>query len=96
MTKCEAEISKLRASLKNSVMNELKQEELIDYFKPIYYVEYEEVVPGELFPKTFRMGYYDKHTGKKEAQRAYEQLNGKRLIEKSMYSGREYVLAERV
>lgn len=76
-------------------MTELQKEELENYFKPIYYVEYEEKVPGELFPRIFRMGYYNKRNNKKEALRAFEELNGARVIEKSMRTGQEKIIRER-
>ena len=76
-------------------MTELQKEELENYFKPIYYVEYEEKAPGELFPRVFRMGYYNKRNNKKEALRAFEELNGARVIEKSMRTGQEKVIKER-
>ena len=76
-------------------MTELAREELENYFKPIYYVEYEETVPGELFPRIFRMGYYDKRRAKKDALDAFERTNGKRVIEKSMRTGAEKVIKER-
>jgi hypothetical protein len=76
-------------------MTELQKEELENYFKPIYYVEYEEKVAGELFPRIFRMGYYNKRNNKKEALRAFEELNGARVIEKSMRTGQEKVIRER-
>ena len=96
MTPAEKEITQLRQRLKNSVMSDLKQEELIDYFKPIYYVEFETLVPCELFPRVFRNAYYDKRFNKKEALKAFEDFaDARRVVEKSMYSGREKVIAER-
>lgn len=76
-------------------MTDLQKEELENYFKPIYYVEYEEKVPGELFPRVFRMGYYNKRNNKKEALRAFEELDGARVIEKSMKTGQEKVIRTR-
>ena len=60
------------------------------------YVEYEIIPDGELFPRLFRMGYYDKRCNKKEALRAFEQLNGARVIEKNMRTGTEKIIKERV
>lgn len=65
------------------------------YFEPIYYVEYEQQPEGELFPRVFRVGYYDKSCNKKEALRAFEALNGARVIEKNMRTGAEKVIKER-
>ena len=73
-------------------MNEIQREELNRYFAPIYYVEYEETLPGELFPHTTRVGYYDKRNNKKEALRAYDELNGTRVIEKNMRTGVEKII----
>lgn len=77
-------------------MTDVQQAELERYFKPIYYVEYEETPEGELFPHTFRVGYYDKRTNKADALRAYEELNGARVIEKSMRTGAEKIIKQRV
>ena len=77
-------------------MTDLQIEELENYFKPIYYVEYEIIPDGELFPRLFRMGYYDKRYNKKEALRVFEQLNGARVIEKNMRTGTEKIIKERV
>ena len=52
-------------------MNELQQERLINYFSPIYYVEYEETLPGELFPHIQRFGFYQRGA-KKEALEIFE------------------------
>lgn len=76
-------------------MNELDKAELERYFKPIYYVEHEQQNEGELFPRVFRVGYYDKSCNKKEALRAFEALNGARVIEKNMRTGAEKVIKER-
>lgn len=74
-------------------MTDIQLKDLERSFRPIYYVEFEETPPGELFPKTFRIGYYSQWA-KKEATKVYE-LSGKRLIEKSMRTGKEKILAER-
>ena len=76
-------------------MTDLQRAELEDYFAPIYYVEYEEHAPGELFPHVFRVGYYDKRCNKKEAIRAFEDLNGARVIEKNMRTGAEKIIRQR-
>ena len=76
-------------------MNELAQQELERYFKPIYYVEYEQQNEGELFPRVFRVGFYDKSCNKKEALRAFNELNGARVIEKSIRTGAEKVIIQR-
>ena len=77
-------------------MTELEIEELENYFKPIYYVEYEIIPDGELFPCLSRVGYYDKRYNKKEALRAFEELNGARVIEKNLRTGKEKIIKERV
>lgn len=90
------EFEKLKQRLKNSSINELEQERLINYFSPIYYVEYEEKLEGELFPHIQRFGFYDKHRGKKDALAVFEREDGaKRVIEKCMYIGKEKVIQER-
>ena len=76
-------------------MTDIKLQELENYFKPIYYVEYEIIPDGELFPRVFRMGYYDKRCNKKEALRAYDELNGARVIEKNMRTGQEKIIQAR-
>ena len=74
---------------------ERQKAELERYFAPIYYVEYEETLPGELFSHVFRVGYYDKSCNKKEAIRAFEDFNGARLIEKNMRTGAEKIIRQR-
>ena len=76
-------------------MTDIKLQELENYFKPIYYVEYEIIPDGELFPRVFRVGYYDKRCNKKEALRAYDELNGARVIEKNMRTGQEKIIKAR-
>lgn len=75
-------------------MTDVQQAELNRYFSPIYYVEYEESAPGELFPHIFRMGFYGDYA-KKDAFAAFENCNGARVIEKSMRTGAEKVIRER-
>lgn len=87
------EIQKLRESLKHSVMTDVQQEKLIRYFKPVYYVVYEETPPGELFSKTYRIGYYDKDNNRKQALEAFERFGGKRVIEKSILTGKEKIIS---
>ena len=95
MTPAMKEVEQLKQRLKNSVMGELAQEKLINYFSPIYYVEYEETLPGELFPHIQRFGFYQRGA-KKEALEIFERnLDAKRVIEKSMYSGKETIIKER-
>ena len=95
MTPAEKEGEQLKQRLKNGVMGELAQEKLINYFSPIYYVEYEETLPGELFPRIQRFGFYQRGA-KKEALEIFERnADAKRVIEKSMYSGKETVIKER-
>ena len=89
------EIEKLRQRLKSSVMNDLQQERLVEYFKPIYYVEFECTAPGELFPRIFRNAYYVKQTNRTDALRTFDEFNGLRVIEKSMLTGREKIIKER-
>ena len=75
-------------------MTDVQQAELNRYFSPIYYVEYEEIVPGELFPHIFRMGFYGDYA-KKDALAAFKNCNGARVIEKSMRTGAEKVIKQR-
>jgi hypothetical protein len=90
------EVEQLKQRLKGGVMNELQQERLINYFSPIYYVEYEETLPGELFPHIQRFGFYDKRRGKNDALAVFEKItDAKRVIEKCMYTGKEKVIQER-
>ena len=95
MTPAEKEVESLKQRLKGGVINELQQERLINYFSPIYYVEYEETLPGELLPHIQRFGFYQRGA-KKEALEIFERNpDAKRVIEKSMYSGKETILIER-
>ena len=95
MTPAMKDVEQLKQRLKNSSMGELAQEKLINYFSPIYYVEYEETVPGELFPHIQRFGFYQKGA-QKEALEIFERNpDAKRVIEKSMYSGKETIIKER-
>lgn len=95
MTPAEKEIEQLKQRLKNSPMGELAQEKLINYFSPIYYVEYEETLQGELFPHIQRFWFYQKGA-QKEALEIFERNpDAKRVIEKSMYSGKETIIKER-
>ncbi len=55
-----SEFEAMKKRVRNSALNELEQERLINYFSPIYYVEFEVTLPGELFPRIERVGYYDK------------------------------------
>lgn len=90
------EFEKLKQRLKNSSLGELEQERLINYFSPIYYVEFEEKPAGELFPRIMRAGFYDKRRGKKDALAVFEREgDAKRVIEKCMYTGKEKVIQER-
>ena len=67
-----------------------------DWIKECKELRFETLVPGELFPRVFRNAYYDKHYNKKEALRAFEDnADARRVVEKSMYSGKETVIAER-
>ena len=94
MTEFEA----LKKRLKNSALDELQQESLINYFSPIYYVEFEIMLAGELFPRIERVGYYDKthNRHKKEALEIFERTpDAKRVIEKCMYTGKERIIKER-
>ena len=76
-------------------MTDIQLEELNRYFRPIYYVEFEEVPEGELFPKTYRIGYYSPFA-KKDATVIFDRSScAKKLIEKSMHTGKEKVLMQR-
>ena len=76
-------------------MTDIQQAELNRYFSPIYYVEYEETLPGELFPHITRFGFYHERA-KKEALEVFERNDdAKRVIEKSMRTGAEKVIRER-
>lgn len=95
MTPAEKEVEQLKQRLKNGVMGELAQERLINYLCPIYYVEYEETLPGELFPHITRFGFYQKRA-RAEALETFERnADAKRVIEKSVYTGKETVIKER-
>lgn len=95
MTPAMKEVEQLKQRLKNGVLNELQQERLVNYFSPIYYVEYEEMLPGELFPRIQRFGFYQRGA-RAEALEIFERNpDAKRVIEKSMYSGKETILIER-
>lgn len=76
---------------------EAKKAELDRYFAPIYYVEFEETLPGELFPHVFRNGYYDKSRNKKDALWVFENSpdNPVRVIEKDMRTGAEKIIRQR-
>ena len=76
-------------------MTDVQQAELNRYFSPIYYVEYEEKLPGELFPHVTRFGFYHEWA-KKEALEVFERNNdAKRVIEKSMRTGAEKIIKQR-
>lgn len=95
MTPAVKEQEQLRQRLKNTVMNELQQENLVKYFSPIYFVEYEETLPGELFPHKTRFAFYQENA-LKDAMQIFEQnADARRIIEKSMYSGKETIIKER-
>jgi len=74
-------------------MTDIQREQLENYFKPIYYIEYETKVDGELFPRVFRMGYYN--CNEKEALQAYKQFGGVRIIEKNVRTGLEKIIKTR-
>ena len=93
-----SEFEAMKKRVRNSALNDLEQERLINYFSPIYYVEFEVTLPGELFPRTERVGYYDKthNRHKKEALEIFERIpDAKRVIEKCMYTGKEKIIKER-
>ena len=94
-----SEFEAMKKRVRNSSLNELEQERLINYFSPIYYVEFEVTLPGELFPRIERVGYYDKthNRNKKEALEVFERIHdAKRVIEKCMYTGKEKIIKERL
>ena len=76
-------------------MTDIQLEELNRYFRPVYYVEFEEVPEGELFPKTYRIGYYSPFAKKDATVIFNRNLSAKKLIEKSMHTGKEKVLMQR-
>lgn len=77
-------------------MTDIQKEQLEEYFKPIYYVELEETVNGELFPHKSRWAFYNKRTNKQEALKYFASRdNAKRVIEKNMYTGKEKVIKEK-
>ena len=82
-------------SLKDSNMNEIKKQELLNYFSPIYYCEFEYQVTGELFPRTFRWGHYGRSAKKEAEQQFNEHDDAVRIIEKSMVTGAERVYKTR-
>ena len=76
-------------------MNDVQRAELERYFRPIYYIEFEEIPEGELFPVKTRVGYYSPFA-KKDASEVFNKNPGaKKLIEKSMRTGKEKILLER-
>ena len=76
-------------------MTDVQLEELNRYFRPVYFVEFEEMAGGELFPKTYRIGYYSP-SAKKDATVIFNRNPcAKKVIEKSMYTGKEKVLRQR-
>lgn len=76
-------------------MNDVQRAELERYFRPIYYIEFEEIPEGELFPIRTKLGYYSPF-GKKDAFEIFNKnLGAKKLIEKSMRTGKEKILLER-
>lgn len=75
-------------------MTDLQRQDLQNYFLPIYYIEFELQRPGELFPFIFRNAYYGRWA-KKEALEIFNQDKGLRVIEKSMRTGKEKIIAER-
>ena len=90
------ELETFKQRIKGGCLGELEQERLINYFSPIYYVEFEELPAGELFPRIMRVGFYDKRRAKHDALAVFEREEAaKRVIEKSMLSGREKIIKER-
>lgn len=89
---------KLKKRLKNSALSKLQQEKLIRYFSPIYCVEYETLLPGELIPRVYRMYNYDKTNNrhKKDALEMFDRNpDAKRVIEICMYTGKEKIIKEK-
>ncbi len=78
-------------------MTDIQKAELERYFRPIYYVEFEETPDGELFSKIYRIGFYqDKGYNKKEAIAVFNKNpSATKLIEKSMRTGVEKILKSR-
>lgn len=78
-------------------MTDVQAAELERYFRPIYYVEFEETPNGELFPKVYRIGFYqDNGYNKKEAIAVFNKNPGaKKVIEKSMRTGKEKIIMSR-
>lgn len=79
-------------------MTDVQLAELERYFRPIYYVEFEETPEGELFPITYRIGYYASEGGynKKAAIWVFNQNPcAKKVIEKSMRTGAEKIIMSR-
>jgi hypothetical protein len=78
-------------------MTDIQIAELERYFRPIYYVEFEETPEGELFSKIYRIGFYqDNGYNKKEAIAVYNKnLCAKKVIEKSMRTGKEKIIMSR-
>jgi len=78
-------------------MTDIQIAELERYFRPIYYVEFEETPEGELFSKTYRIGFYqERGYNKKEAIAVYNKNPcAKKVIEKSMRTGKEKIIMSR-
>lgn len=76
-------------------MTDIQLEELNRYFRPIYYVEFEVFPEGKLFPETYRIGYYSPFAKKDATVIFNRNPDAKKLIEKSMRTGKEKVLMQR-
>lgn len=88
-TAIDREFEKQKKRIEQSNLKD--KESLIRYFAPIYYVEFKILNS----PKPFRVAYYDKDRNRRDAYEAFHNMNGIRLIEKSMYSGHEEVIMEK-
>ena len=88
------EYERFRQEVRASKMDELQQDRLLRYFKPRYRAEIEFAMPGELFPRVFVWRFAEK--SRSEAMRFFDENEDcKRIVEESVLSGREKVIAER-
>jgi hypothetical protein len=88
------EYERFRQEVRASKMDELQQNRLLRYFKPSYRAELEFLLPGELVPRVFVWRFAEKDRA--EALRFFDEKEEcKRIVEESVLSGRENVIAER-
>lgn len=84
-----SEYQKLKERLSHSCLSDVKQMELLRYFEPIYYVYF---ATGDLFHSEFKVAFY--HETRNAVLEYARETNAIKVIEKSMYSGREKIIEE--